>query len=419
MANVIIDDKNLKDIADAIREKSSSTDKYKPNQMAAAISDISAGEDKVKAQLEAQRDWGYFCYGGRRKEIIEDNPEITKNGTIFSYMFNSDEGDTTIPYFNTSNGADFSYMFASSVFETIPLIDTSKGINFISMFANNDSLVSIPALDFSSGTTFTNTFQNCISLTTVPVLNMPKATAIGNMFYNCSGLENFPTFAEDSFHKCSTLTNTFNGSGIRNVSNFIVGYTSFTSTISALNCFANCEYLETVDTIKILTKSNTTATTMFQNCSSLTYIKHLEIPKFHVGANLFKDCSALTTIDYLDIGSANTGATATTYNNIFNGCESLTTINSLKTGMFNTNMFQGCPNLTTCILTNELRVKTSNALNLSYCPNLTVESLMSFVNNITENTATTKYNIVFGETNLAKLTEEQKQILIDKNYNLI
>jgi hypothetical protein len=47
MANVIIDDGNLKDIANAIREKSGSTDTYKPKDMPQAILDIVSGGSGV------------------------------------------------------------------------------------------------------------------------------------------------------------------------------------------------------------------------------------------------------------------------------------------------------------------------------------------------------------------------------------
>ena len=43
MANVIIDDTNLKNIAGAIREKNGSTETYKPNEMPQAILDIVSG----------------------------------------------------------------------------------------------------------------------------------------------------------------------------------------------------------------------------------------------------------------------------------------------------------------------------------------------------------------------------------------
>lgn len=49
---------------------------------------------------------------------------------------------------------------------------------------------------------------------------------------------------------------------------------------------------------------------------------------------------------------------------------------------------------------------------------LTVDSLMSVINALSDNTGGTTYKVTLGETNLAKLTDEQKQIAIDKNYTL-
>jgi hypothetical protein len=43
MANVIINDTHLTNIADAIREKTGTSDTYKPGEMAAAISAITTG----------------------------------------------------------------------------------------------------------------------------------------------------------------------------------------------------------------------------------------------------------------------------------------------------------------------------------------------------------------------------------------
>ena len=43
MANVVINDPHLKDIADAIREKNGTSNTYAPNEMAAAITSLSSG----------------------------------------------------------------------------------------------------------------------------------------------------------------------------------------------------------------------------------------------------------------------------------------------------------------------------------------------------------------------------------------
>ena len=52
MANVVIDDTNLTNIAAAIREKNGSTDTYKPNEMAAAIRAISGGGDTPASSID-------------------------------------------------------------------------------------------------------------------------------------------------------------------------------------------------------------------------------------------------------------------------------------------------------------------------------------------------------------------------------
>lgn len=54
----------------------------------------------------------------------------------------------------------------------------------------------------------------------------------------------------------------------------------------------------------------------------------------------------------------------------------------------------------------------------SSCPKLTVDSLMSFINALTNMSDTATYTITIGSTNLAKLTEEQIQIATDKRITL-
>lgn len=49
---------------------------------------------------------------------------------------------------------------------------------------------------------------------------------------------------------------------------------------------------------------------------------------------------------------------------------------------------------------------------------LTVESLLSFLNAFADNTGGTTYTVYFGTTNLEKLTAEQQQIATDKNITL-
>ena len=132
-----------------------------------------------------------------------------------------------------------------------------------------------------------------------------------------------------------------------------------------------------------------------------------------IGTNfscMFDSCKALTTIPQLDTSSG------TSFSRMFNNCRSLTTI-ELTSFVSSDNIFYNCSALENLTVTGTITVN-NNYLNLSYSPKLTVDSLMSVINALADNTGKTTYTVTLGATNLAKLTDEQKQIAIDKNYTL-
>lgn len=110
---------------------------------------------------------------------------------------------------------------------------------------------------------------------------------------------------------------------------------------------------------------------------------------------------------------------------MFSGCEALKTIekiicNSLKTStkiLISENHFGIAPPLENINIEGTIKVD-SNHLNLSRYPNLTINSLMSFINSFEDNTDDTQYTVTLGTTNLAKLTPEQIAIATSKNILL-
>lgn len=58
MSRVTVNEQYLQDTADAIREKTGSSDTYKPSQFASAISDISSGEQIIT--LTVYNNFGYI-----------------------------------------------------------------------------------------------------------------------------------------------------------------------------------------------------------------------------------------------------------------------------------------------------------------------------------------------------------------------
>ena len=74
MADYLIKDTTLTNIADAIRAKKSSTDTYTPAEMATAISSIETGGgggELTEEDLTFTGDLSYFNYYGRMSKIIK------------------------------------------------------------------------------------------------------------------------------------------------------------------------------------------------------------------------------------------------------------------------------------------------------------------------------------------------------------
>ena len=186
---------------------------------------------------------------------------------------------------------------------------------------------------------------------------------------------------------------------------------------------------------KINTSSGTNFSYMFNSCSKLTTIPQLDTSNGTNFGTMFSSCSNLTTIPQLDT------SIGTNFSYMFYGCSNLTTVPQLDTSngtnfgtMFSycyklksieltsfiatSRMFDSCTVLENLKITGTITVK-NNYLNLSYSTKLTVESLLNVLNALSDNTSlSTTYKITLGSTNLAKLTDEQKQIAINKNYTL-
>ena len=207
-----------------------------------------------------------------------------------------------------------------------------------------------------------------------------------------------------------------------------------TSTITDFSYFAQKDRFTEEQLQNINTKIGTNFSCMFDSCKALTTIPPLNTSSGTNFGYMFQNCKILTTIPQLDTSNG------TNFGYMFYGCSSLTTVPKLNTskGTDFSSMFRNCTRLTTLELTSFISSQymfsycpalenltvtgtitvNNNYLNLSSSPLLTVESLMSVINALSDNTGGTTYTVTLGATNLAKLTDEQKQIAIDKNYNL-
>ena len=218
MADYLIKDATLTNIADAIRAKKSSTDTYTPAEMATAISSIETGGgggELTEEDLTFTGDLRYFNYYGRMSKLIKKYGSLMRFNDItnLSYAFNgndslnSDFSNWTI---NLSRCELTSCFESQGSIKAFPKFQgTVKSLNCLFRYSNNIELISDDL--FSADTKFIfNNWQNdysyiftdCRKLKKVPLwfgnmtftvdkdLNYsPYSMIYNNTFFNCYKLK--------------------------------------------------------------------------------------------------------------------------------------------------------------------------------------------------------------------------------------
>lgn len=160
MANVIINDTNLTNIADAIREKNGLTKTYKPSEMAAAILAITtggggSGGGNIDFPTQFEGDISNFDYNGNWDWIIEQMPKTTLIDTGYT--------NSCKDAFRTSGISDLSHF-------TI-ILDTKNGLNsFTNIFSGSQYLTKLPDLRITKPTIndINGIFTSCSSIRVLP-----------------------------------------------------------------------------------------------------------------------------------------------------------------------------------------------------------------------------------------------------------
>ena len=301
----------------------------------------------------------------------------TSKVTNMSDMFYYCRSIKTIPLLDTRNVTRMNYMFyICSLLQTIPLLNTSKVTNMSDMFGACYSLQTIPQLDTSNVTHMDGMFVNCYTLQTIPQLDTSKVTNMSGMFNTCSSLQLIP------------LLNTSNATDMSSM-------------------FVNCSVLRT---IPLLNTSNVTDMSgMFNSCSSLQTIPQLDTSSATNMSSMFNSCSVLQTIPLLDTSSV------TDMSNMFYYCSSLQTIPQLDTSSVTNmrSMFNSCSYLEFLTMTN---IKVSFNINAS--TKLSQETLEALIDNLADLTGQTAQTFTMGSTNLAKVSQEKKDLATARNWNL-
>lgn len=127
-----------------------------------------------------------------------------------------------------------------------------------------------------------------------------------------------------------------------------------------------------------------------------------------IGLNSFSTCDSLTSVTIPDSVKSIGGYA-------FNSCRKLTSVTILSTETIcNSTTFLNCTSLTDVTLGNGFN---GTGLNLSWSP-LTVDCMVAMFDALADLTGQDAKTISLGATNLAKLTDTQKQIATNKNWNV-
>ena len=292
------------------------------------------------------------------------NPQFKNNIMLKTILYKADNTSIIEPHCN------------HACTDKIIFKNVGKNISiFNKMFKDSNKLFYISGLDTSNGINFNSMFAYCTILTSVPLLNTSNGINFTSMFSSCTNLTTIP------------LLNTSNG----------INFTSM---------FYNCTNLTSVPLLNI--SKGTNFSYMFANCKNLTTIPLLDTSKGTKFSYMFSSCTNLTTIPLLNTSNG------TNFDSMFYNCTNLTSVPLLNTsnGTDFTSMFYKCTNLTDLGGFKGLKA----VLNLTFSKKLTHESLINVINNLAE--VDTNPTLLLGSENLAKLTDDEKAIAINKGWIL-
>lgn len=185
------------------------------------------------------------------------------------------------------------------------------------------------------------------------------------------------------------------------------------------NLFKDCVNLTSLNLSGWVTRMAVNMSGMFNGCRKLTSLNlsGWNTSKVEYMGAMFQGCSSLTSIDISHFDTRN----VENMSGMFRNCQKLTSLNlsGLNTSNVNSmgSMFFNCTSLET-INCNGLQLPNTNLFDIKLDKSpLTVDSIVGLLNALP--TTTNDYSFQIGQTNLNKLSEEQKAIATNKGWQLV
>ena len=305
MANVLVEETSLSNIASAIREKNGGSATYKPGEMAAAISNLPIGgnsEDEILTRDGSgeyvndriEKLGGGAFYQTNYSTITLSNVKVMDGASIIRFNNNLTELNlpalTTITctYSDPSSLPIIKYgsqISNNSSLTTLNLPNlTTISDSVAASFSNNPNLVSVSLPSLTTANLMQG-FAYCKSLETVNLSNLQSSSNAYQTFYNCTNLQsiNLPNLTQwgvddammyETFEDCTNLQT--------------INLPKLTNAILGDRTFRNCKSLQSIE----LKCSNSLVfyDNIFNGCTSLTEVK---APLTIISSSCFSNCSAL------------------------------------------------------------------------------------------------------------------------------
>ena len=338
------------------------TDKYRKTEGTRNINQNGDYEERKKATVVVNV-----------PEKVLGSKTITENG-VYNPI---NDGLDGYNYVNvTTSGVDINdYYYTNDNYsgdirayiKDVPTLNTENLTTMYAFFSNCQNLTNIPNINTSNVTNMNTMFSGCKKIKTIPMLNTEKVTNMQGMFIECASLIEIP---ELDTSNVTTMTSMFN----------------------------RCTNLKTVPTMN--TNKVTNMALMF-SYSGITTIPELNTSNVTSVYNMFNSCRGLITIPKLN------------FENVTNVSGFLTVAESVVN-------IGGFENLGKAYLTDKSANYSNYGLVLTSCSKLTHDSLMNVINNLYDikTKGCKEQRLQLGPTNLAKLTDEEKQIAINKGWNV-
>lgn len=284
-------------------------------------------------------------------------------------------------------------------------------------FHTDGATLDLTGLDTSTFTSMRNMFYYCEKITTLDVshFDTSNVTNMSGMFHVCDMLSaldvsNFNTA------KVTDMSNMFANTGLK-----ALDLTTFdTSNVNNMErMFYNSNRLESLNVSNFNTAKVTDMSGMFHGIKPT----ELDLSSFDTSqvtdmSEMFGWCTNIVSLDLSHFNVSN----VTDMRNMFGWCLNLKSLNISNWNMSKvTNVYQmfDATSLIETIVCDGLQLPDINMsdIYLNSCSKLTVDSIVGLLNSLPQSTH--NYSFQIGQTNIDKLSEEQKAIATNKNWRLV